>query len=1633
MKDKVFLILLFIKALWLCSCHFAEAQSGLPSNAFELGPQPTYFVLAPRKVRPSEVLQVSATCLRLLHGNLTIRLSVQQRISPLPNGFKEHAFVEETFQRPATRLMQMRMPPNMPPGDYSLFMEGSLMPKGGLLFYNRTELQYEAKEISIFIQTSKDVYHQNQIVRFRVIPVRPNLLPYSGTLKEITVVDASNTTVRRWLSPITNAGGIVERDFVLAPQIAEGTWNIRVQHQYYVYSKAFQVKEYWQPRFDVNVTVPPRLNEYDFGAYGLIMANHTSGVPVKGNCSIRLELRASRANPNSPPMAVLYRRIGVFEGKSDFLFTMSELRSATGQSQADLANSEVFVEVSVFDWLHLINVTSRAYSYIYSATPMFKFLGGTSRPFRPGMPMRVLMMVYYPDGTRLRARSNANMDLTIYCDNSAIRHTATGLPVPDTGLINYAFRPSLTDSCQYYRVNAVFREAYRSRTKDQYFYRHHSESNSYLQLSMSTANPRIDQYAVFHLETNYYSPEVYYQVAAGGNIVYADKISMPSNVLSKTFSLAISRDMAPIARLIAFFVRQDGEIVSDSLTFFSNLTQTTDVSVEFNRGKDLNVDTIEINGYAQPGSYMSFSAVHYDLFVHGSTQVLRDFHLIDELKSYESHAQQPFEHIWMHSEDNEQRVYVPSPSFGPDTNKTMNYSGLILFTDSNYTKVSFAHDCNETIDPKRAYPCYMRSGGSNQAQGSICYSRAQQCDGNIDCPNAMDEMGCPEPFDPEAPAPRDKSKMFSYLSRHYDDGGWLWKSIFVKPNGRIDFRVELPKIDTFWVVGAFSLDKAYGLAIQQRPALMSGFRRFFITVEAPEVAYWGEQIGVRVAVFNYWDYWTETLVEVQRSNQFEVVSVGWRGAVDSYAPITWRNETVQTLVYLEAGQSRYIYFPVMPVLPGNTSFTICASSYIGGNCVTRTVQVLMNGVTNFYHTPHLFDLTAASKLRANNFWIEVPQDYVEPEQRELRFVPGSQQATMTVVGDIVGPGLNEVHEFGTCESSLNLPAGAAENVLFELGYNVQLLRYQLDTKQLRDEVRNKGLDYCNVAIQRAMSYFNSTEGAFQNFRENDRPSVWLSAYGLFVLMEAAFNEWDKFIYIEYQLANKLIAFLESRQDNGTANPLLAGSFAETSAKWDRKFFPEPPAAVTDETVREALRRVPVTSLVVIAMRHSNIPKESGTAAATVADLACAFLRQQLDKIDDVFSLSMAAYALSFTNDHYRQQAFNLLHKRARFQTHQYWSDAPIPDLLIEATKGSTFMIHPRKEFPNDAYGTMTSALAMTVTRLVGGESSRANWTSVAKWLNSMRNWNRGFSSTLDTLFSLKILRDVASRDLNREIYVMDVEMDPSSLTDFNHTVKIRQHNFSTPTYISIPPVGVWGEIIMNAEGSGTSLLQLDVSVNVEHRHQLRTPKDPTCFATNPDCSAFPNLRTFDLNCRAEYSGRNSSIMMIGACAKWQLVSKAPTSGMAVLDIKVPTGYIVMNDYLRELRNSNSVPGLRRAIYNYRTGEVSFFFDTIGPSTDTCLQFRADRWFPIANQTIHHKCKVYEYYEPSVYNSSKYETMALFSNHICSVCGSFQCPYCPDYNAAVAMVTNPILLLLVALTTVAMLVGDIVKSKFNCVL
>ena len=94
--------------------------------------------------------------------------------------------------------------------------------------------------------------------------------------------------------------GAVSLDYALSDQPTFGEWTIRVTAQGQTEEEHFHVEEYYQTRFEVNVTMPAFYFDSDDFIHGTVMANYTSGAPVRGNLTLKATFKPLRATPLIP-------------------------------------------------------------------------------------------------------------------------------------------------------------------------------------------------------------------------------------------------------------------------------------------------------------------------------------------------------------------------------------------------------------------------------------------------------------------------------------------------------------------------------------------------------------------------------------------------------------------------------------------------------------------------------------------------------------------------------------------------------------------------------------------------------------------------------------------------------------------------------------------------------------------------------------------------------------------------------------------------------------------------------------------------------------------------------------------------------------------------------------------------------------------------------------------------------------------------------------------------------------------------------------------------------------------------------------------------------------------------------------
>lgn len=112
------------------------------------------------------------------------------------------------------------------------------------------------------------------------------------------MLDPSGHIMRRWLSRQSNLG-TVSLEYPLSDQPRFGEWKVQVIAQGQYEELPFLVEEYYQTRFEVNVTIAPFFFNTEEYIHGKISANYTNGAPVRGNLTLKALIRPLRIGGDS--------------------------------------------------------------------------------------------------------------------------------------------------------------------------------------------------------------------------------------------------------------------------------------------------------------------------------------------------------------------------------------------------------------------------------------------------------------------------------------------------------------------------------------------------------------------------------------------------------------------------------------------------------------------------------------------------------------------------------------------------------------------------------------------------------------------------------------------------------------------------------------------------------------------------------------------------------------------------------------------------------------------------------------------------------------------------------------------------------------------------------------------------------------------------------------------------------------------------------------------------------------------------------------------------------------------------------------------------------------------------------------
>ncbi|XP_053614245.1 CD109 antigen [Plodia interpunctella] len=1674
----------------------------------------TYFIVASKIVRPGQIYKISASILKA-RLQMTIRASISR------DGV-EIADILQRVKEGVPEILNMRIPVNSVPGDYKLRVEGLYMdtPFGGRAFHNETQLVFSRRFMTIFIQMDKPVYMQGQTVRFRAIPINTELKAF-GRAIDVFILDPNRRIMKRWLSRQSNFG-TVSLQYQISDQPLFGEWHIRVEALGQVEETTFLVEEYYQTRFEVNVTMPAFFFNTEPYIHGRVMANYTSGAPVRGNLTLRATVRPiphyrpeyyhqgqynnqghygvqpgyssqygrtrQNANPylynessaqyeqfrpgqpsrldqpgwwydaqavrtrlfnfdekypfwmpkpdpnqylnqyGQTPADTNYNTYSTtgysgssyseyysynlnqlpylryFNGTYDFKYPMSEL----AQLVPVLDGVEVIITASVGDPFLDEVVEGYSIARIHNSSLAVTFLGGTPQVFKPHMPFDIYMAVSYHDGSPLAAQRARAVSLSLSAQpegrGAVLQHAAAPALVPGHAAIWHVkldlytlmnlerdanYRETLSGVTGV-RLNAQLTDGSGGRASaDMRLVAHHSPTNQHIRVATSTTDAKVGEYVIFHVQSNFYMESFNYVVLSKGIILTSAQEIMPEGV--RTFAVTVSAEMAPVSTIVVWCTERRGHVLADSLTFPVNGISRNNFTVFINNRKHRTGERVEVSIYGEPGAYVGLSGIDNAFYTMQAGNELTYAKVISKMSYFDEATNGTFAYTWRsHLGDADELVYFPSSTYGIDANRTFEYAGLVVFSDVEVSR--------------RPSNCNATAGFLECLEGGACYTHEQRCDGNADCIDRTDEANCEH--DSTFELSHFRKFRFNRVQRQYDNA-WLWRDVNVGPHGRYVFTVDVPQVPAQWTVSAFSMSPTLGVGMLHTPIRYVGVLPFFIKVEGPDRCRQGEQIGIRVVVFNYQPQAIEAVVVLEASPEYKFIHVEENGIVVSYNPRTSFGEQ-QFFVYIAAGDAATVHVPVVSTRLGDIRVRLHAATLQGKHRAIKKITVEADGLPQHRHQSVLLDLSSRAYV-FQYMHVNVTETPLIPYEVDRYYVLGSNRARVSVVGDVVGPLFPTMPV--NASSLLDLPMDSAEQNMFSFALNMYHTLYMRLINQRNRTLEKEAFYHMNILYQRQLS-FMKPDGSFSTFRSDwnqSASSVWLTSFCAKILQDASFNEWENFIYIDPNVISQAVSWVLQHQTP-------QGAFYEPQWSPDRSAndtlsVPRAHALYRDSLAMGAsivngyavmTRNITLTAQVVITLETvknlKDIDLREGLSAhvAIAQQRAIGYLERNLQMLFDFgepYPLAVVAYALTFSKAPSSEHAYRLLKQKQRSEGGlEYWGKEPVPQPPYKTENQKPFLL-PRLPYKYDS-----NNIAATAYALLACMDHQDNNEAVVMWLNSQRLRDGGWESTQDTYIATRALIEYTNRKRLRDVSTLTVTIDAVALKGASRVLHLENNNMATVQSIDIPEA--WGTVKVEARGAGYAILQLSVQYNV----------DIARFQTQPPLPAFSLLAQ-----PLRYYGRNQSHIEFQSCASWTLVEESPRSGLAVMDIAIPTGYMVQQQRLDAYVLSRRVPTLQRA--KYLPAKILFYFDYLS-AEQTCVNFTIERWFPVANMSRYLPVRVYDYYAPERYNETIFDALPTYLLNICEVCGSSQCPYCAIYNAAFkSTVAFPALLIAVMVSLV----------------
>ncbi|XP_011490209.1 CD109 antigen [Oryzias latipes] len=783
--------------VWGVFCFIAFSTAQDPTNRPD--PPPSYLLLAPRTIQARV-----PTC-------LSVSILGRELVTVLAQIFHGKQLVatnSTTVKGGSTRMLTLPVIDGEADNKYPYVLEVKGYVGKSLLFSNSTNLSFDPKGCTTFIQTDKLNYLPGQVVKIRAVSILYNGKPANSSVN-ITITDPRGNFIRQWQNKESNLG-VVSTEFELSENPPLGQWTILTEVKGAQSQKNFFVAHYVLPRFDVSIKAPDILYRGDT-LNGCVTAKYSYGKPVQGQLNLTFI-------HHFPFAQEVYSESREINGMENFTFGFSYYHPTSSQMFSTEKMEYLMIEVQVTEDLTgltysdtmKVSLIEQKYKIVFEDFPKtlkpsqnftatLRLLTYNDQPLSLEDQMKMvevsvvqMMETWWNMGMETM---EANSTDPLYMLQEEVPPKDMQFPVPADGVI--PLHIEVMKGIEMLIIDVSFDDCHKTLQLRRGYV---SPSNSFLQIQKPSEPAQVGTPLWLTIKSNFDMGDIHYLIKSRGQIVSA-------GTTSANLTLIPEGSWAPSACIIVYGVQPDGEVINDGIHLPIAKVLQNKVSLSWSSSPRKPAEDVTLKvSVAEPGSLVGLLVVDRATQGANTDNDIHEETVLQEMLKF----------------DGSMNHAMPSITRIGDPLSVFNTCDLEVMTDASLHNAIW-----------QFYETYGTEGNEGN-EGPMQQNQ--------------------EPHE-----------------RKYFPETWIWMDVNTGDSHTVKLPLTVPDSITSWTATAFVMSEHLGLGITEEPATLTVFQDFFLSLNLPPYVIRGEDLVLEIILFNYLQQDQEVTVIVAESETFEFI------------------------------------------------------------------------------------------------------------------------------------------------------------------------------------------------------------------------------------------------------------------------------------------------------------------------------------------------------------------------------------------------------------------------------------------------------------------------------------------------------------------------------------------------------------------------------------------------------------------------------------------------------------------------------------------------------------------------------------------------------------------------------------------